>query len=132
MNDQIIERKWTTKAGLRAVCLIVLFSGRKNHRCGYVEVPKGHPYFGAEYDAVSVDVHGGLTYSSAAFGADKDDPRDGDGWWFGFDCAHAGDGNIEDDPRWPRPDRGPARSQEYVEQECESLAAQLAAKEATP
>jgi hypothetical protein len=54
-------------------------------RCGYVCLPLGHPWHGKDYDEVEADVHGGLTYAKAeASGA-------GDGWWLGFDCAHAGD-----------------------------------------
>ena len=57
--------------------------------CGYVGIPKEHRFWGVSYcgeneevDAISVDVHGGLTYS-----AEGDD-----GWWyFGFDTSHAGD-----------------------------------------
>ena len=57
--------------------------------CGYVGIPEGHRFWGNNYhgeneevDAISDDVHGGLTYS------DKGD----DGWWyFGFDTAHAND-----------------------------------------
>lgn len=46
----IIERDWITHAGLRAICLVVLHdSGRKSHRCGYVEVPIGHPLHGVEH-----------------------------------------------------------------------------------
>ena len=33
------------------------------------------------------DVHGGITYSRGAI----DYPVDSDLWWFGYDCAHAGD-----------------------------------------
>jgi hypothetical protein len=63
------------------------------------------------------DVHGSITYS----GGCKDYPTDWNEkhpderlWWYGFDCAHAGDND----------DGG--RSLEYVEGECESLARQLA------
>ncbi len=73
---------------------------------------------------IAFDVHGGLTYSSIGDGF----PADGGGWWFGFDCAHADDGEIEPDPQFPRTwATEPARSQEYVEAECESLAAQIVA-----
>ena len=145
----IIEKDWITKAGLRAVALFV----RNNHRCGYVEVPKGHPLDGIEYsqhtDAlkeawdkvkegdigkrgiiplfchkegectpdVIFNVHGGITFSERGDGYPADNS---DGWWFGFDCAHAGDkmrcsfyeGDVE-------------RTLEYVESECESLAEQI-------
>lgn len=40
-----IEKTWITDPGLRAVCAII----RGSHRCGYVEVPEGHPLYGVEY-----------------------------------------------------------------------------------
>jgi hypothetical protein len=57
--------------------------------CGYVGIPKEHRFWGKSYhrddeeiDAISTDVHGGLTYSGEG----------DDGWWyFGFDTAHAED-----------------------------------------
>ena len=121
-----VENDWTTKAGLRAICILT----GMGHRCGYVGIPKGHPLYGVDHhedsDALreaeerignDFDVHGGITYSGGGNGY----PVDGDEWWFGFDCAHAGDatgsslfpGDI-------------LRTQEYVESECESLAEQLA------
>jgi len=43
----IVEKDWTTKAGLRAAVLIITDgkegSERKRNRCGYVAVPAGHP-----------------------------------------------------------------------------------------
>lgn len=56
--------------------------------CGYVGVPKGHRFWGMDYDegepdlmAISREVHGGLTFASGE-----------NGWWFfGFDTAHADD-----------------------------------------
>jgi len=44
-----IEKDWITKAGLRAVVVIVRASGCA-WRCGYVEVPKDHPLYGVEHD----------------------------------------------------------------------------------
>lgn len=66
---------------------------------------------------VAFDVHGGLTFSGG-----KGYPAEG--WWLGFDCAHCYDGEIEPDPRWPS--FGKVRELDYVENECESLAKQLA------
>lgn len=80
---------------------------------------------------VVVDVHGGLTYS----GGSSTYPAASDGlWWFGFDCAHAGDGEIESQvyesegvfticPSSVFSEE--VRSEEYVVKECESLASQL-------
>ena len=53
--------------------------------CGYVGIPKTHPSWGKKYDDVDIQVHGGLTHS----GLEQDDTSET--WWFGFDCAHAGD-----------------------------------------
>lgn len=70
---------------------------------------------------VVVDVHGGLTYS----GGRKDYPVAGDGWWFGFDCAHAGDAYIESIPNFPNWPDSVVRELPYVKNECEVLAAFL-------
>ena len=118
-----IEKDWITESGLRAVCLVV----RNSHRCGYVGVPKEHPLHGLDYDAVCekipVEVHGGLTYS----GNSKTYPAESDGlYWFGFDCAHYGDGFINESIRsYPGET---VKSQAFVESECESLARQISIK----
>lgn len=58
------------------------------HWCGYVAVPREHPYHGASAEflyeqKIEISVHGGLTFSDTFF-------EEGD-WWFGFDCGHAWD-----------------------------------------
>lgn len=50
--------------------------------CGYVRVPRGHSYEHRWYDAVEVDVHGGLTFCCKAVEG---------GRWFGFDTSHCDD-----------------------------------------
>lgn len=50
---------------------------------GYVAIPKGHVKHGKHYDAVEVEVHGGLTYAEL-------DKETGE-WVLGFDCNHYGD-----------------------------------------
>lgn len=114
-KTHIVEKDWTTKAGFRAVVLLLT----RGHRCGYLGVEKGHPLHGIDYGeqtealpsaegesvgkrsmlAVLVsggnfqspemvfDVHGGLTFA----GAKGEYPVNSDLWWFGFDCAHCGD-----------------------------------------
>ena len=83
--------------------------------CGYVAVPKTHPYYGKDYnDLDHIAVHGGLTFS----GHHTDDE---DVWWFGFDTGHYGDlvpGLIgcED---------GAVRDVDFVRNECIQLARQL-------
>lgn len=122
----IVEKDWITGAGLRAVCIIGLDGERKRHRCGYVAVPADHPAYNKGYDDVAADVHGGLTYAG---GNDKYPVEDPGLWWLGFDCAHYGDVEIEPDPRFHFGREGIVRSLEYVQAECESLAAQLKAME---
>lgn len=130
-----VERDWITEAGLRAVCLVV----RNSHRCGYVEVPVGHPLYGVHYsegvEALGpsswgaghaspddrITVHGGISYAEG----NGKYPVESDGWWFGFDCAHAGDGTM--DHRYRFAFEGPVRLESYVVRECESLARQLVA-----
>lgn len=159
----MIERDWTTKAGLRAVCYLVVYHGVRRHRCGYVEVPNGHPLSGVGYSEqcaaipqeaadnatlgdkspillltaaralgeegrirrspeIVFDCHGGLTFSGA--GAEGY-PIESEGWWFGFDCAHAGDGALEPFPEDLRPLDGEQRTEDYVVAECERLAEQI-------
>ena len=87
------------------------------------------------------DVHGGLTYS----GGNEKYPIESDLWWFGFDCAHYGDGkDIDlmeeywgDNPQIQQRIRlekeyynyeycyDPVRSKRYVENECKSLVDQI-------
>jgi len=79
------------------------------------------------------DVHGGLTYSSRKKGDDHPISQRGT-WWFGYDCAHAGDAkdlSVADETireleaRFPT--GGVIRTLEYCVAECESLSEQLAA-----
>lgn len=158
-----VEKDWITHAGLRAVYGIVIMGGRRSHRCGYVEIPAGHPLHGVSYNEpcsdipkeaaelatmgqkspilaltasvnagaddmvrcspdIVFDCHGGLTFSGSREGDDD--------WWFGFDCAHAGDGAIQAMPGFEVPgflNDGPVRSSAYVEEQCESLAEQITA-----
>lgn len=67
------------------------------------------------------DVHGGITYS----GGKDDYPVQSNLWWFGFDCHHYGDQDIEPDPGWRSFYAGEVRELAYVEAECESLARQI-------
>jgi len=89
--------------------------------------------------------HGGITYSGG--GEDSDYPIASDLWWFGFDCAHAGDKRdlklaydrfsnkreilkyqMELEEKYPIED-DVIRTEEYVADECRKLAEQLKAFE---
>ena len=85
--------------------------------------------------------HGGITYSGGGKGSSY--PIESDLWWFGFDCAHAGDGKdlqfayekfpnerehiagmIDLEKRFPIHGET-VRTEEYVAAECKRLAEQL-------
>jgi hypothetical protein len=51
------------------------------HWCGYICIPKDHAWYGKERDGIDCNIHGGITYSE----------EEEDGFWIGFDCAHAYD-----------------------------------------
>lgn len=57
------------------------------HPTAYVCLPKGHPYFGKDYDDMDIDVHGGLTYANDTVATSTIKDR----WWIGWDYAHLGD-----------------------------------------
>ena len=107
--------------------------------CGYVGVPKGHPWFEKNYNDVDVEVHGGLTFSS---GCDtSEDIPEGHGichvvepgepevWWLGFDCGHYQDLIPAYHCRVPPLTLFNAddvyRDLEYVKGQCTNLARQI-------
>ncbi|WP_251569639.1 hypothetical protein [Parasutterella muris] len=55
------------------------------HPCGYVSVPKNHPFYGKSYEDIQdkIRVHGGLSFGGKLHGL-KD-------LWFGWDYAHCRD-----------------------------------------
>ena len=69
-----------------------------SHPCGYVSVPKNHPFYGKCYWGIEdkIEVHGGLTFGGELHGFN--------GLWFGWDYAHAGDFTfpfaMTGDKRW--------------------------------
>ena len=124
----------------------VVTFGSNGWRCGYVGIPRSHKFYGKEYTEIESqidhgDCHGGLTFSSRSIGEKY--PIESDLWWFGFDCAHYGDGKdldlaIEVFPEFAQqitrtkeiedmfPTYDEVRSCEYVAESCISLANQLA------
>lgn len=105
--------------------------------CGYVGVPEGHPWFGKQYDNISADVHGGLTYSALCHGELCHVPQPGmpdHVWWLGFDCGHYMDlvpkmitleATVLKD--LPRTHHGIYKDQHYVTRETQRLAEQARA-----
>lgn len=105
--------------------------------CGYVGVPEGHPWHGADYDAVEPypDVHGGLTYASLCQEGPEDEtichvPAPGEPeplWWLGFDCAHSGDLMPAERHYFDGELYGTYQTAQYVKDQCARLAAQATA-----
>lgn len=102
--------RWTDPASGLACC--VARNDELGHLCGYCRVPPGHPYWGLDTGALDsliyveatdemlVSVHGGITYAKRGSGDAEHEGQslqsgqpieDEDGWWIGFDAAHAGD-----------------------------------------
>jgi hypothetical protein len=99
---------------------IIVHNGM-GYRCGYVRVPKGHPWHGKDYNEINVDVHGGLTFGEHDVPCDKGGPDDA--FWFGFDCAHCDDAPDPELLTKYRSARqtGVVRTQAYVEDQCHHL-----------
>ena len=136
----IVEREFE-HAGYK--CVVVF--GDMGYRCGYVGVHKGSKLYRKNYDKIDFHVHGGLTYSGG--GKNSDYPIESDLWWFGFDCAHWGDGKelkraweiftekrkqlemamqIEGEIYGEEGNTDEdIRSEEYVTEECKRLAEQI-------
>ena len=119
--------EWKTEKDLKLFnylgypCAIVRHPFSK-HLCGYVNVKPDHPAYTTDYDLVSIQVHGGLTY------ANKKLPntyiKKGEGVWLGFDCAHSGD-LVPNNPFKHREDVLVYRNMMYVEEEIRSMCEQL-------
>jgi hypothetical protein len=74
---------------------------------------------------ILLDVHGGLTYNTSDANDNKY-PVESNLWWYGFDCHHCDDANIEPHPTYSFNRGGHVWSLEEVASECENLARQIA------
>lgn len=129
-HNEFDKRQWMdVETGLP--CLIV--RGPVGALCGYVGVPKGHPWYKAHYDSCDVEVHGGLTFAGLCQERDPehgichigDDGEDDHPWWLGFDCAHCDDLAPSYVRHYGNP--GSYRDARYVAAEVEKLARQIKA-----
>lgn len=105
--------------------------------CGYTAVNPGHPLHNVSYmdlwdrDDLTLDVHGGITYTDFCGGDICHVPQPGepdDVYWWGFDCAHAGDvcpGMVA--KGYPGYPGDVYRDAAYVREQVTNLARQLAA-----
>lgn len=138
-HERYVVEKIFDHKGLK--CVVAFLSN--GWRCGYVGVPKSHKFYGKDYEEIESQIycHGGLTFASKYEGYKY--PIESDLWWFGFDCAHHGDGKdlelaIKLFPRLSEniykikeiedmfPSYYAVRSCDYVADNCVSLAEQLA------
>lgn len=113
----------------------------RGHWCGYVGVSETNSLFKKYYfDIIDANfsVHGGLTYSSFCDPQENEHgichvPDAGEPdhiWWFGFDCAHAGDLSpgyctMYKQLGFKSYEGMEYRTLEYVKAECAQLARQL-------
>ena len=111
------EWEYTAKNGIVMKCYLQRHNKMK-HLCGYVVLTEDNKFWYKDYDRVSVQVHGGLTYAG--------DGENGT-WVLGFDCAHSGDlvPSFQDNRLNLNYLNDVYRDKEYVISECESLAEQL-------
>lgn len=108
-DDEPDLAEWRdVETGYPCLALRTIHSG---HWCGYVAIPKDHPWINREMpgeylERLDVGVHGGITFGPAMCqpkNIEEDwhrichTPLDGEDeniLWIGFDCAHSGDGDI--------------------------------------
>lgn len=66
--------------------------GEYKWRCAYVVIPKKNKLYERDYDKLSLDVHGGVTFSEYgdAFSGGTEKLSDDD-WVLGIDFSHGGD-----------------------------------------
>lgn len=83
-KEGTVYKDWT-QDGIR--CQIVRGTAAL---CAYLGVPIDHPFAGRDYDDVSLECHGGLTYSRKGCNAG----RPVGWWWYGWDYGHAGDAVV--------------------------------------
>ena len=110
---------WDRLTGLP--CL-VLRHPSLGHLNGYVGIEHDHLWSDKGDDEIELDAHGGITYSGPCIDGDaKGDFLNK--WYFGFDCGHSWDWT----PRFPdNIQHGSYKEVDYVVEECERLAIQLA------
>jgi hypothetical protein len=87
--SQILESMGPDSALLAAIDTDHGYTGivRNNgtgYLCGYICVPKGHPWYQELPENINASVHGGITYSGPGVNSCDDESF----WWLGFDCAH--------------------------------------------
>ena len=97
MKEMVYQKNWTPDNRVIDMLDKGIYKGYHyaivsfgSHPCAYIELPKGHKYYGKDYDDIPIDCHGGLTYSSEGLLPSSNDYHR-DGYWIGWDYAHLGD-----------------------------------------
>jgi len=113
---------------------IVFLNSTVGSFCGYVKVPKTHPYYkfrntkskvfsrtiNTAYDKIDIDCHGGLTFSEVIKEKNNYPQGFSEGFWIGWDYSHYGDFMAF------APNLGGTTYQyEEVENECKNVIRQL-------
>ena len=81
------------------------------HWCGYLSLPKEHPWHGHGYDDIPIDCHGGPTFAGTNIaGLNK--------FFVGFDCAHSGDISPGNTGGWSD---GKYKTIDYVMEQLEDM-----------
>lgn len=118
--------QWLSRAGVPVVAI----RSHSGAWCGYAATWSGHPWYGADYEALVVAAHGGLTFSGDVLhvrqivGAPGISHRFD--YWLGFDCAHAYD-LIPGLMIAAFGGSSVYRDVEFIRAECEALAGQVRA-----
>ncbi len=92
--------------------------------CGYVEIPKDHPYYQKSYGECDISCHGGLTFSGQ-LGDHLNLPTNT--FWLGWDYGHYGD-LMGFDLKFHGIGFGNAYTTEDVVCECKKVIEQLEVK----
>lgn len=124
----------------KGIPYIVHITEKLGHYCGYIRIPENHPWYKLgvkkrwykitptskrryhyDYDAIPLEVHGGLTFGRLI---SKCDYPQGftRGLWVGWDYAHLGD--YVKTSMFPD-ESGYEWSEEEVERECKNAINQL-------
>lgn len=62
------------------------------HPCCYIEIPECHKFFGRHYDEISLEVHGGLTFSEPRL--HNVVSKNAKSWYIGWDYSHCNDYSV--------------------------------------
>jgi hypothetical protein len=122
-EDEPDKVQWQDEA--TGLACLALRDPTLGYWCGYVGLSASHPYFAKHYDALDIDVHGGLSFSEFDVHEQGKSVAPGEPdrvWWLGFDCCHY----LDLAPGMVATLRSNLyRDLSYVKKECAQIARQL-------